>query len=481
MIQRNDGRNVERIPTGLPALDEILKGGIPRYSITFISGPPGIGKTVLAQQILFANARVGSTALYLGTLSEPVLKIMRYAQGFSFFNASVVGKEFVYGDLGSALERDGARGVLEELDELVNRQRPDFLVIDSFRVLREHFPGLAEFREFSFELMARLTAWEVTSLFVTEYAHDEILQQPEFAIADGIVYLYGTEEPNRQKRFLRVMKMRGTDYFSGQHYFEITSDGITLFPRIDPRDISEYQAPAEAIGSAIEGLNDMLGGGMENGTSALLIGGAGTGKTLAALSFLVEGARQGKPGLFVSFEESAEQLVRNSEAFGWDLADLIDRKMLDVFHVAPSELDVDRHAVEIRQRAEAIKARRIAIDTITAIEASIIERARYQSHLWTLVDYFKRIGVTILMTYESAARSGKAEAGDNHLSFLADTIISMRLVEVDSAFHHTLTVLKMRGRPHDKSIREFHIEPPRMYVGDVFHGERGNTNPPQPS
>ncbi len=474
---RNGKRNgLERITTGIPALDSILGGGIPRYSIVFVAGPPGTGKTVLCQQMLYANARKASSALYLGTLSEPVLKMMRYVQGFSFFNASIVGAEVVYGDLGSALERDGGPGVLAELDELIKKQRPELLVIDSFKVLREHFPDVTEFRDFCCELMARLTAWEVTSLFIGEYSHDDIWEQPEFGIADGIIYVYGTEEPNRQKRFLRVMKMRGTDYFSGQHYFEISADGIELYPRMDPREIGEYQAPPEDVGSAIEGLNDMMDGGMQNGTSTLIIGGAGTGKTLAALSFLVEGARDGKPGLFVSFEESADQLIRNSEAFGWDLRGLISRGVLDVYHVAPSELDIDRHAVEIKLRAEAIKARRLAIDTITAMEASVIDRAKYQSHLWTLIDYFKRIGVTILMTYESAAQMELPQAGENHLLFLADTILSLRLVEVDSALRRTLTVVKMRGTSHDKSIREYIIEPPRIYVGEVFRNGRADVN-----
>ena len=466
---------IERIATGIGPLDQILCGGIPQYSIVFVAGPPGTGKTVLCQQMLFASAQTSQRVLYLSTLSEPVLKMIRFVQEFSFFKPAMVGKEVVYGDLGSALIRnEGGAGVLAQIEELIAHHRPDFLVIDSFKVLREFFGEVAPFREFCSALMVRLTAWEVTSVFVGEYAHDDIWEQPEFSIADGIIFLYGTEEPRRQKRFLRVMKMRGTDYFSGQHYFEISSDGIDLYPRMDPRDIGEYQAPPERVGSVIDGLNVMMGGGIQNGTSALIVGGAGTGKTLAAMSFLVEGAREGKPGLFVSFEESAQQLVRNCEPFGWDLGGLMKRGLLDVYHVAPSELDVDRHAVVIKQRAAAIRAHRIVLDTITAIEASVLDRGKYQAHLWTIIDYFKRIGATIVMTHESAAQAELIKGGENHLSFLADTILSMQLVEVDSTLQQTLTVLKMRGGAHDKSIRQYIIDPPRIAVGDVFrNGSRG--------
>lgn len=473
---------LERIESGIPELDNILHGGIPHYSVVFVAGLPGSGKTVLCQQILFGCARKSQSVLYLGTLAEPVLKMIRYAQQFSFFHTSMVGKEVEYGDIGGALSRDGGARVLTAIEDFVLKQRPELLVIDSFKVLREQFADTAAFRDFCSTLMTRLATWEVTSIFVGEYAREAIWEEPEFGIADGIIYLYGTEEPRRQKRFLRVMKMRGTDHFSGEHYFEITSDGIELFPRMDPRDIGEYQAPAGNIGSAVEGLNDLMDGGLQNGTAALVIGGAGTGKTLAAMSFLVQGAREGKPGLFVSFEESAQQLVRNCEPFGWDLGGLMERGLLDIYHVAPSELDVDRHAVVFKQRADAIKAQRVVVDTITAIEASILDPSKYQAHLWTIIDYFKRVGATIVMTYESQGQTDLGQPAFNRLSVLADTIITTQLVEVESTYKLTLNVLKMRGKKHDKSIRQYVIEPPRIFVGDVFRNGNasGNTSIPRP-
>src|SRR6185295_17520918 len=171
----------------------------------------------------------------------------------------------------------GGAGVLSELDTLIKQHRPDFLVIDSFKVIREHFTNDRDFRAFTSELMVRLAAWEVTSLFVGEYSHEDIWDQPEFGIADGILYLYGTEEPHIQKRYLRVMKMRGTSYFSGEHFFDITSDGVNVFPRMNPAVIGEYQTPTGRLGSAMSGLSEMMDGGLQNGTSLLLIVGAGSG------------------------------------------------------------------------------------------------------------------------------------------------------------------------------------------------------------
>ncbi|MBF6600037.1 MAG: AAA family ATPase [Dehalococcoidia bacterium] len=471
MVQVNDGKNghLRRITTGVDALDQVLEGGVPQYAIVFIAGPPGTGKTVLCQQALFANARANGTSLYLATLSEPVFKMVRYVQEFSFFNANFVGNDVVYGDLGTALMRDGGPGVLAVLDALVKEHRPDFLVIDSYKVIREHFPTEREFREFTSELMVRLSAWEVTAFFVGEYSHEDIWDQPEFAIADGILYLYGTEEPHAQKRFLRVMKMRGTGYFSGEHFFDISRDGVTLYPRMNPNVIGAYEEPEGRIGSAIDGLAAMMGGGLPMGTALLIIGGAGSGKTLAALSLVIGEAQRGRPSLFVSFEEDASQLARNSLAFGWNLDRLKEQGLVEAYHVSPSELDLDRHAIIFKERAEAIGARCVVIDTITAMEASAHQPGKYQSYLWAIVDYFKRVGVTVAMTYESAAQTELPEAGVNHISFIADSIINTKLTTRDGELRRTLTVLKMRGSGHDKAVREYIIEPPRIAIGDVFH------------
>jgi circadian clock protein KaiC len=473
VTQRRPGGapDLERVTTGIPALDEILGGGVPKYSITFIAGAPGTGKTVLCQQALFANARTSSSVLYLGTLAEPVVKMVRYIQGFSFFHGDMVGREVNYGDLGTALARGGGEAVLEQIGDLVRRHRPEFLVIDSFKAIRERFDDAASFREFTTELTARFATWEVTSLLVGEYSQPDISSGSEFSVADGIIFLYGNEEPSKQKRFLRVMKMRGTAYFAGQHFFEITADGIEVFPRMDPQVVGEYHAPTGRIPSKVDGFNEMLKGGLPDSTATLIIGGSGTGKTLIAMSFAAASAEQGRAALYVSFEEAADQIIRNVGDFGWDLKRFSDQGLLDIYHVSPSELDIDRHAILFKQRADRIKAACVVIDTATALEASLLDRERYQNYLWAIIDYFKRNGVTVIMTYESSAHTEFVPVGTDNISFLADVIINVKLIVVDGTFKRALNVLKMRGNAHDQSIREFIIERPQIRIGDIFHQE----------
>jgi len=461
-------RDLERLTTGIEKLDQILDGGIPQYSVVFVAGLPGTGKTILAQQTLFANAQEGRSSLYLSTISEPPIKVLRFLQTFTFFDPKLFGTKVIYSDLGGRLRTDGPAGILRELDRLVRDHRPAVVVIDGFKALRDTIPDLLVFRGFTSDIAVHLSAWEVTSLLVGEYGGEDIRKDPEFAIADGIIYLYGTEEAEKQQRYLRVMKMRGTSYYAGEHFFDISHDGITVYPRMIAQVTGEYAIPGARIGSAIEGMSDMLGGGVYGSTTTLISGATGSGKTLLALSFLLDVARKGEPALLVTFEEGAEQLIRNAEAFDWQLADLVAQGLIDIMHVSPAELNVDRHAFVVRERADRLGAKIVAIDSISAFEAVVPDQAKYQSYLWAINDYFKRNGVTVIMTAESRSPFEAMEISSRAVSFVADNIIFVRYVEIAGEIKRVVGVLKMRGSRHDRYLRELIVDPPRLAIGMVL-------------
>jgi circadian clock protein KaiC len=456
---------LERVPTGVERLDEILEGGIPCYSTIFVAGLPGTGKTILSQQALFANGRQGRKGLYLSTISEPPIKVLRFLQGFTFFDPALFGDTVVYGDLGTPLQAGGPEELLRVLESLVREQRPELLVIDSFKALRDTIQDVLTFREFTNDIAIRLAAWEVTALLVGEYSDSDVREGPEFAIADGIIYLYGTEEAEKQRRYLRIMKMRGSSFFPGAHYFDITSNGITVYPRMAPQVVGEYATPGRRVGSAVTGLNEMLGGGLYESTSTMISGSTGSGKTLVAMSFAVESARQGRPALYVSFEEGAGQITRNAGSFGWDMESLQRRGLLDIYHVSPSELNIDRHAYTMKKRADRLGAHMVVIDSITAFQAAVPDPGRYQSYMWAINDYFKRDGVTVILTTEAPGIFGPLEISERNVSFVTDNIIFLRFVEIAGEIKRALGVLKMRGSEHDRRLRELIIEPPRLALG----------------
>lgn len=462
--EQERGVRLDRVTTGVDALDTVLNGGIPRGAVIFVSGLPGSGKTILSQQAMFANADRGTHTLYLTTLSEPSMKMLRFGSTLGYFRPHLLEQYVHFADLGSALLSAGPDAVVARLDELIREQRPEFIVIDSFKVMREYFADLPSFRAFASELLLVLGTWEITAMLVGEYGFEDIENEPEFAIADGIIHLSGTQERLRQKRYLNIVKMRGTQAFLGQHSFEITDAGIDVYPRMVPSVTTEYATPERRVGSAIGGITEMLGGGLMEGSVALISGGTGSGKTLTALGFAAEASCRGDRTLFVSFEESPSNIVRNAGLFGWDGQQKLEDGLLDIMHVSPSELDLDRHAVLIQKRAEELGAKLVVIDSVTAFEAAVEDVSKLHAYLWGIADHFKRTGVTLVITMERHSFFEPGNALERHISYVADTVIVLRLVEENSDVRRLVNVLKSRGTQHDSSIRELKIEPSGIYV-----------------
>ncbi|HSP55963.1 MAG TPA: ATPase domain-containing protein [Dehalococcoidia bacterium] len=457
------GVTLERITTGSDALDSVLGGGIPRGSVVFIAGLPGTGKTILAEQMCWVNARWGESVLYIGTLSEPTVKMIRFAQTFDYFDPALVDKSIVYADVSGALKLRDADSLLNEIERLIDLHRPALVVIDSFKAIQDMFPDDFTFRVFTTAVAVRLSVWETTALFVGEYNETEIRERPEFAIADGIIYLYGTEEGLRQSRLMRIMKMRGTAFFGGDHSFEIGAHGITVYPRMSPTAVGEYSVPTRRLPSVIPALTEMMSGGLLEATTCLITGTTGTGKTLLALSFAVAEALAGGPVLYVSLEESPDQLIRGSEAFGWDIRALTASGALHIEHVSPSELNIDRHASVIRDRALALKASLVVIDSVSSFEAAVPDFAKYQGYIWAITDHFKRAGITIIMTSETIP--GEPAQAARHTSVFADSLINLQDAESGDQRRRSLRIVKMRGSSHDEASRELILKAPEIRLG----------------
>ncbi|HZD66271.1 MAG TPA: ATPase domain-containing protein, partial [Acidimicrobiales bacterium] len=212
---------IERLSTGNPRLDSVLGGGLVRNSITLVCGAPGTGKTLLAEQCLFANATPERPGLYLSTVSEPLDKILRYGQSLSFFDTAQVGRSVLYEELGSVLDGDGLAGALAMIDQLMKDHRPGLLVLDSFKALNAFADSEGDFRRFLHDLAGRLTAVAITSLWVGEYEASDAVTAAEFAVADAVVELSTKHAGERSSRYLRVLKLRGSDFAPGDHAYRL--------------------------------------------------------------------------------------------------------------------------------------------------------------------------------------------------------------------------------------------------------------------
>ncbi|MBL0220271.1 MAG: hypothetical protein IPQ07_41180 [Myxococcales bacterium] len=331
---------LDRITSGNAQLDDILSGGFPSNSINMLMGEPGSGKTILAEALIFANASVGDRPiLYLTTLSEPLEKVVRYLQQFSFYDEEkLMSGAIRYESLGEELAQTGVGALVPRLREAIKTMSPKIIVIDSFKAIHDLSTSLPEMRKMLYEVSGLLTAYEVTAFFLGEYSDDQVSLFPEFAVADAMVELARKKQGTRDERYLRVLKLRGSNYQEGLHAFRITQGGLDVFPRLTSPDIPlRYTANNDRLSTGVTGLDKIMQGGVWAGGATLLEGPTGAGKTTLALQFILEGLKRGEPGLYVNFQENPTQLARSIESLGWNFEEA-QRKGLHLLYASPVEL-----------------------------------------------------------------------------------------------------------------------------------------------
>jgi circadian clock protein KaiC len=467
---------IECLSTGSAALDSILGGGLPMRSVNVIAGEPGAGKTIFALQMLFHQARLGKKCLYLTTLSEPSMKLVSYMQQFSFFDERLIAENrVVLADVGSVVRRKGVAETLAEITARIEREQPAVVVIDSFKAVRDLLVDSTVMRTFVYDVAVHLSAWGAVSLFVGEYTAAEIASLPEFAIADGIVRLSNRRQELRAIREVEVLKLRGANYVTGGHFFEIGGDGLSFFPRVRSPEgpIAEPEAPDERVPTGIAGLDQMLGGGLPRASATVVQGGTGTGKTLLGVRFLLEGARHGEPGILFTLEESANQLRRIARGLEWDLLPLEARGLFTISYVSPVELATDWFLDQARLGIERLGARRVVIDSLTSMALGVPSERRFKELVYAVTKHFRAAGVTVSMNMEIADLLGSAQLSGHGISFAADNVIQLKYVEVDGCLERGISVLKARGVRHATDVRRLSIGTDEINVESAFSGLRG--------
>jgi circadian clock protein KaiC len=454
-----DGPKLEFESTGDTWLDRILGGGIPTRSIVVIAGEPGSGKTVLTLQTLFSAAKRGKKCLYFTTVSEPAIKVMRYMQLFDFFDPELLEEQVIFSDLGECL-RAGVEQTLQEIAAGVEKHEPAFVAIDSFRAVGELLRSQSDMRRFIYDLAVQIAGWGATAFLVGEYTRDEYSAFAEFAIADGIIRLGSERQQLTSVRELEVLKLRGSAYTSGQHFFDISRSGVAVYPRVSaPIDV-QPQASVESnerSSTGIAGLDDLLGGGFPRNSSTVVQGGTGTGKTLLSLQFLMHGAARGENGVLFTLEETPAQLRAIARSLGLDLEALEQQGRLTIHYTSPVELSTDRFLHEARAMVRALGARRAVFDSLTTMALSVPSDRRYKEMIYAISKHMRSAGVSLLLTIESRHLLGSGHVDDNGVSFIADNVVQLRYVEAEGRLDRAISVLKARGIAHKSELRGYKI------------------------
>ena len=448
----------QKISAGPTGLDEILLGGIPSNTITILMGPPGSGKTILAEQIAFHNASPASPVLYLTTLAEPLEKFIVHGERYSFFDAAKVGVSVFYEDLGSMVRESGIERLAEKITDLLIRYKPKLVFVDSFKALNELLTSDVQRRTVIYDFATALSGYDCTSFLVGEYSPEMVTELAEFAIADVVLNLMRYRTNVREQRFLRVEKIRGSDSIPGMHAFRITSDGINIFPRIlTPPVAPTYRPKLERVATGIKGLDGLVAEGFWRGSTTLIAGPSGGGKTIMALHFLRHGALQNEPSLYLGFQENPTQLARIMLNLGWDPDALLSSGNLELMYNSPVEMQLDEVAADLFGRIRAGKVKRVVIDSLDDLERSSMDGHRFADFIYALMQWFAVENVTCMTTVEVSHWLGNGgSVTQNQVSNMCDNLIVLGFNTQATELRRTVRILKTRGSSHDE--REYTLE-----------------------
>jgi circadian clock protein KaiC len=465
---------VQRLSTGLADLDLVLGGGFAPGASVVLAGPPGTGKTVLAQQICFANATNDHKAVYYTTLSEPHSKIVEHLEPFDFFQPDAIGQKVQYvhvGDLLQGPETDGLKPLVSEVVRRTMEDKPALVVIDSAKMLR-NYANKRELRQAFYELTSRVAHSGTVLLLLGEYGPKEMRTGAEFSLADGIIQLaYQPREPV-DRRWLRVVKMRGGDHLEGKHTFQIRADGFKVYPRIEAIPLPQVASVSGRIDSGNPSLDRLMQGGLPKGDATLVLGPSGAGKTVFSLRYVAEGLAKGERCLYITFQDTADQLISMAAGFGWDFKTARANGQLEISHVPMGTLDLDILAALVRQQLAGRQVSRVVLDSLAEMVFAAREGERFPAYLRSLTGIIRSAGASKLVTSETTTL-GPLKEPLHGLMFLFHNVIHLRYLEHNSEVGLAINILKMRNSPHDKGMFLCRITDQGLVIEDRLAGITG--------
>jgi circadian clock protein KaiC len=474
-----------REPTGVPNLDPIVGGGLPRGDLVLVLGLPGSGKTTLASQIMLTAAKAGKTVLILTGLSESASKLIGHLSSYSFFDHTLIGGPVQLLSLQQILPQ-GLQAVSAAAVAEVRRTKADYVLLDGFHGLRSVDTASLVAQQFLYDVGTALNTLGVTTLITCETDPRDPAFFPEATTADVILGLHYTLLGVRQYRGIEVIKARATAALPGVHALVLDDHGATVYPQLEERIASlplepaqpatttktatsalTQRTPLERVAFDLPELDAMLRGGIPRATCTLLAGSLGTGKTILALTYALAGIRAEEHVVFLGFRESRAQLRQASEPFaiGTDLAHALEADgRLTFLEVPPIKVNADILADQLLAALDRTGAQRVVIDSVAELERAVLRGAdpqRLEDYLGALLHALRRRNVTALLLKETdKVVAATLELSADALSVLAENVLLLQQVPYQGHLHRVLSVLKLRFSDHDTAIREFRIHSP---------------------
>ena len=466
-------------PTGISGLDNILAGGFRRNRLYLIEGVPGSGKTTLGMQFLLAGAAAGETVLYV-SLSETEDELRAVAASHDWTLDGITLRELAPSE--AELEPD-AHSTMFHPSEIelaattarvladVERLKPSRVVFDSLSEMRLLAGNALRYRRQILALKQFFVNRQCTVLLLDDLtATDQDLQMR--SIAHGVLMLEQTQpQYGAQRRRLQVLKFRGVQFRGGYHDYAIVKGGLQVFPRLVAAEHRQASTRAR-LSSDVPARDALLGGGIDEGTSTLLMGPAGTGKSTLAALFAWAAAKRGERSALFIFDESRQTLFNRCRELAIDLEPFVESGLVAVTPVDPAELTPGELTHAIREQVEA-GAKIVVIDSLNGYLNAMPEEGFLTIHLHELLMYLGQCGVATILVSGQRGLIGHQMHAPVDVSYLADSVLVLRYFELRGEVRQAVSVLKKRGGRHERTIREFTMEPGRITVGPVLREFRG--------
>ncbi|HEY0113230.1 MAG TPA: ATPase domain-containing protein [Allosphingosinicella sp.] len=470
----------QQAPTGVAGLDDVLSGGLRRGRVFLLEGAPGAGKTTIATQFLLEGAARGERGLYV-TLSETETELREGARSHGWtIDGNIKIFELVPPE--SLLDDQQQQSLLYSSDlelgettkrifDAVERAKPERVVLDSLSEIRLLAQSSLRYRRQILALKHYFSKHGATVLML-----DDMTTEPNdktvHSVAHGVVRLeelspdYGAE-----RRRLRVVKYRGQRYRGGFHDFVIATGGVRVFPRLVAAEHkTEFERATAASGNAA--LDALLGGGIQCGSSTLVLGPAGTGKSVLVLSFALAAIKRGEKAAMFIFDEELGLLFDRAKSLGIDLAALVEKGSLMIEQIDAAEMTPGEFSERVRGSVEAFGARTVVIDSLNGYQAAMPEEQALILHMHEMLQYLNRQGASTFLTVAQHGLVGDMKSPVD-VTYLADTVILLRYFEAAGRVRRAISVVKKRTGAHEDTIREYRIDGAGMSLGEPLENFQG--------
>lgn len=463
-----------RLSTGVPGLDQVLGGGFVEGASYIVQGQPGAGKTILGNQIAFATAASGRKVLYITLLAETHDRLFQALSTLDYFDTDRLGNGISYVSVFQTLNREGLHAVVDLLRRETKRQGATLLVFDGLLNARDRAPTDIDVKTFVAEVQSQAAFVGCTVLFLTS-AHLED-NSPEHTMVDGVCELHDEMVGVRTIRRMRVCKSRGSAALGGYHQYDITHEGVTVFPRLEAAlaTPSVKDVPTtNPVSSGVPGLDELIGGGLPQGSMTMLLGPSGSGKTSFGINFLAA-AHVSEPALWFGFYETAERVLHKADALGLDLTRRFDSGVLDILWQPLTENLVDKMAYRLLDAVSEKGVKRLFLDSLGGFERAVTTKSRMVEFFAALTNELRARGVTTVATWELRDLFGSSVPGPGpEIASLLDNLIMLRQVEIRSDFKRVLSVMKVRDRAYSVKPQEVIIDGRGLEIAGPFEHATG--------